>query len=66
MNTHEISRNQEIYEMWKLERRTMAAIARHFGLTRERVRQIIRRHERRQIDVSDFRTARNWEDDYPS
>lgn len=38
-------RNEIIFRMWKEDRMTMAAISRLFGISRERVRQIVRRQE---------------------
>lgn len=38
-------RNEIIFKMWKQDRMTMSAIARLFGLSRERIRQIVRREE---------------------
>jgi transcriptional regulator with XRE-family HTH domain len=54
------ARNQEIHRLRKQERMTLEAIGRRFGISRERVRQIVRRVEmggQEQRDVSDIRTA---------
>jgi len=49
-------RDKRIYEMHTQEHRTLTAIGKHFGLTKERVRQIVNKHR---DDVQDIRTPRN-------
>ena len=38
-------RNRKIYEAWSKQRMTFTAIGRIYGLTRERIRQIVRQIE---------------------
>lgn len=45
MNPEMRSRNLHIYELYARNHMTMAAIGRRVGLSRERVRQIIRQYE---------------------
>ena len=44
-----IKRNKEIYDLWKRKRMTFTAIGVIYGLTRERIRQIIRQIEEENV-----------------
>jgi len=55
-------RNKTMYEMYVKEYRTLTAIGKKFGLTKERVRQIVNKYKKRISDVQDIRTAGNRED----
>lgn len=44
-----IKRNKEIYGLWKRKRMTFTAIGVIYGLTRERIRQIIRQIEEENV-----------------
>ena len=44
-----IDRNNEIFRLWNEDRMTFAAIGNRYNLTRERVRQIVKRHLNRLI-----------------
>ena len=38
-------RDQEIFDLWSVQKMTFAAIGRRFKLTRERIRQIVRKQQ---------------------
>lgn len=46
MKKHDYTiRNRKIYEAWSKQRMTFTAIGRIYGLSRERIRQIVRQME---------------------
>ena len=49
-------RNKTMYDMYVKEHRTLTAIGNKFGLTKERVRQVVNKHKKRISDVQDIRT----------
>ncbi|MAO21997.1 MAG: hypothetical protein CMJ25_14720 [Phycisphaerae bacterium] len=55
-------RNKTMYEMSVKEHRTLTAIGNKFGLTKERVRQIVNKYKKRILDVQDIRTAGDRKD----
>lgn len=55
-------RNKTMYEMYVKEYRTLTAIGKKFGLTKERVRQIVNKYKKRISDVQDIRTSGNGKD----
>jgi|TARA_R110002110_G_scaffold1339_4_gene5597 DNA-directed RNA polymerase sigma subunit (sigma70/sigma32) len=56
-----MERDEEILRLWKEELMTLSAIGKKYGLTRERVRQIVAKQ--RAKNVSDIRTAGNGKND---
>ena len=42
-------RNQEIFHMYKVQLMTLSAIGKRMGLSRERIRQIVRKIERENV-----------------
>lgn len=44
-----IKRNKDIYDLWKRNRMTFTAIGVIYGLTRERIRQIVRQIEKENV-----------------
>ncbi len=59
-------RAETMYQMHVKEYRTLTAIGKKFGLTKERVRQIVNKHKRGITDVQDIRTAGNRENNHAS
>ena len=55
-------RARTMYTMHVKEHRTLTAIGKKFGLSKERVRQIVSKYREEKTDVSDIRTARHGED----
>jgi len=55
-------RNKTMYEMYVKEYRTLTAIGKKFGLTKERVRQIVNKYKKRISDAQDIRTSGNRKD----
>jgi len=55
-----MNRDEEIVHLWKNELMTLSAIGKRFGLTRERVRQIV--SKKRTQNVPNIRTTGNGED----
>jgi hypothetical protein len=52
-----------MYEMYVKEYRTLTAIGKKFGLTKERVRQIVNKYKKGISDVQDIRTSGNGKND---
>jgi DNA-directed RNA polymerase sigma subunit (sigma70/sigma32) len=59
-------RAETMYQMHVKEYRTLTAIGKKFGLTKERVRQIVNKHKRGITDVQDIRTAGNRKNNHAS
>jgi DNA-directed RNA polymerase sigma subunit (sigma70/sigma32) len=55
-----MERDAEMLRLWKEELMTLSAIGRKYGLSRERVRQIV--NKQRTKNVQDIRASRNGED----
>lgn len=55
-----MERDAEMLRLWKEELMTLSAIGRKYGLSRERVRQIVKKQ--RTKNVQDIRASRNGED----
>lgn len=54
-------RDNDIFEVYTKQKMTKAAIGRVYGMSRERVRQIVNRIAReRGLNVQDIRPTRNW------
>jgi len=61
-NLDKTQRAEVMYQMHIKEYRTLTAIGKKFGLTKERVRQIVNKYKEGLTHVQDIRTARNGED----
>ncbi len=61
-NVAKYDRNKEIVRLVDEERMTKTAVAKRFGITKQRVQQIYQR----ETDVQDIWTARDGENDNPS
>jgi len=55
-------RAKDMYQMHVNEYRTLTAIGKRYGLTKERVRQIVNKYKEGLVDVQDIRTSGDRED----